>query len=57
MGGGVLAIDLIEHSERGYLINEVNHTMEFHTMQPLSGVDIAGEIVDYAVSLTKERVS
>jgi [lysine-biosynthesis-protein LysW]--L-2-aminoadipate ligase len=57
MGGGVLAIDLIEHAERGYLINEVNHTMEFHTMQPLSGVDVAGEIVDYAVSLTKERVS
>jgi len=55
MGSGVLAIDLIEHSERGYLINEVNHTMEFHTMQPLSGVDVAGEIVDYAISLVKER--
>ena len=55
MGDGVLAIDLIEHSERGYLINEVNHTMEFHTMQPLSGIDIAGEIVDYAISLVKER--
>ena len=55
MGGGVLAIDLIEHSERGYLINEVNHTMEFHTMQPLSGIDIAGEIVEFATSLVKER--
>src|SRR5258706_3282146 len=57
MGGGVLAIDLIEHSERGYLINEVNHTMEFHTMQPLSGENIAGELVDYAVGLTKQRIS
>lgn len=56
MGGGVLAIDLIEHSERGYLINEVNHTMEFHTLQPLSGVDVAGEIVEYALSLVKEHV-
>ena len=55
LGGGVQAIDLIEHSERGYLINEVNHTMEFHTMQPLSGIDIAGEIVDYSISLVKER--
>ena len=55
MGGGVLAVDLIEHSERGYLVNEVNHTMEFHTMQPLSGIDIAGEIVEYAMSLAKER--
>ena len=50
MGGGVLAIDLVEHPERGYLINEVNHTMEFHTMQPLSGFDIAGEIVEYAMT-------
>jgi len=57
MGGGVLAIDLIEHSDRGYLINEVNHTMEFHTMQPLSGVDVAGEIVEYAMNLAKERAS
>ena len=54
MGGGVLAVDLIEHSERGYLVNEINHTMEFHTMQPLSGVDVAGEIVEYAMSLVKE---
>ena len=56
MGGGVLAIDLIEHSERGFLVNEVNHTMEFHTMQPLSGIDIAGEIVEHAISRVKERV-
>lgn len=55
MGGGVLAIDLVEHPERGYLINEVNHTMEFHTMQPLSGIDVAGEIVEYAMSLAKEQ--
>jgi len=54
MGGGVLAVDLIEHSERGYLVNEINHTMEFHTMQPLSGVDVACEIVEYAMSLVKE---
>ena len=49
MGGGVLAVDLIEHAERGLIINEINHTMEFHTVQPLSGIDIAGEIVDYVV--------
>ena len=53
VGGGVLAVDLIEHSERGYLVNEINHTMEFHTMQPVSGVDIAGEIVEYVVKTAK----
>ncbi len=56
VGGGVLAVDLIEHSERGYLVNEINHTMEFHTMQPVSGIDIAGEIVEYTVSVAKEKI-
>ncbi|NOT04312.1 MAG: lysine biosynthesis protein LysX [Anaerolineales bacterium] len=53
VGGGVLAVDLIEHTERGYLVNEINHTMEFHTMQPVSGIDIAGEIVEYVVKCAK----
>ena len=52
-GGGVLAVDLVEHPEKGLIVNEINHTMEFHTMQPLSGIDIAGEIVDYVVSAAK----
>ena len=55
VGGGVLAVDLIEHSERGYLVNEINHTMEFHTMQPVSGVDIAGEIVEYVVASARQN--
>ncbi|MBK8619110.1 MAG: lysine biosynthesis protein LysX [Anaerolineales bacterium] len=57
VGGGVLAVDLIEHSERGYLVNEINHTMEFHTMQPVSGIDIAGEIVEYTVKAAKEKIN
>ena len=40
MGGGVLAIDLFEHPERGLLINEVNHTMEFRNSIAPTGVDI-----------------
>ncbi len=51
VGGGVLAVDLIEHPERGYLVNEINHTMEFHTMQPVSGIDIADEIVAYVMKV------
>ena len=58
VGGGVLAVDLVEHPERGLIVNEINHTMEFHTMQPLSGIDIAGEIVDYVVRVAaREAVS
>lgn len=55
VGGGVLAVDLIEHPERGYLVNEINHTMEFHTMQPVSGIDIADEIVDYVIQAARNR--
>ena len=53
VGGGVLAVDLVEHPEKGMLVNEVNHTMEFHTAQPTSGVDIASEIVNYTVEVAK----
>ena len=53
---GLLALDLFE-TDNGLTVNEINHTMEFHTMQPLSGIDIAGEIVDYVVRVaSKERV-
>jgi [lysine-biosynthesis-protein LysW]--L-2-aminoadipate ligase len=55
LGGGVLAVDVIEHPERGMLVNEVNHTMEFHTVQPLSGIDIADTIVGYAVDIAKKK--
>jgi [lysine-biosynthesis-protein LysW]--L-2-aminoadipate ligase len=50
VGGGVLAIDVLEDSERGLLVNEINHTMEFHTTVPLTGVDIPGKVIDYAIA-------
>jgi len=56
VGSGLLAIDLIEHPQRGFLVNEINHTMEFHTAQPISGIDIAGEIVEYMLALAKNRM-
>ena len=51
IGGGVLAVDVLEDPNEGYLVNEVNHTMEYHSTVPLTGVDIPGMIVDYALSL------
>lgn len=50
VGGGVLAVDLIE-SERGLLVVEVNHTMEFRNSVATTGVDIPGELVDHAAAL------
>ncbi len=57
VGEGVLAIDLIEHPQRGLLVNEINHTMEFHTLQPVTGVDIADEIVHYAKQIALNHIN
>jgi [lysine-biosynthesis-protein LysW]--L-2-aminoadipate ligase len=51
VGGGVLAVDLVEHPEKGLVVNEINHTMEFHTAQPITGVDIAKEVVAYVLEV------
>jgi [lysine-biosynthesis-protein LysW]--L-2-aminoadipate ligase len=49
VGGGILAIDVMEDPERGYLVNEVNHTMEFRNSSAPTGVDIAAEVVRYTL--------
>jgi [lysine-biosynthesis-protein LysW]---L-2-aminoadipate ligase len=53
VGGGVLAVDVLEDPQRGFLINEVNHTMEFHSSAPATGVDIPGLVVDYTLDLAR----
>lgn len=56
VGGGILAIDILEHPDRGYLINEINHTMEFHTLAPITGVDVAGIMADYLIKAAKREI-
>lgn len=53
VGGGVVAIDLLEDPDRGLLINEVNYTMEFRNSIDPTGVDIPGRVVDYVVAVSK----
>lgn len=55
VGGGVLAVDVLEDAERGYLINEINHTMEFHTVVPTTGVDVSALIVDYLLAVARRE--
>ena len=55
VGGGVLAIDLFEDGQRGLLINEVNHTMEFHSSVPATGVDIPGKVIDYTLAIGRQK--
>jgi hypothetical protein len=37
-------------------INEVNHTMEFHSLAPTTGIDIAGIIVDYTLAVGQGKI-
>ncbi|OPZ60192.1 MAG: Alpha-aminoadipate--LysW ligase LysX [Candidatus Aminicenantes bacterium ADurb.Bin508] len=46
VGGGVLALDLFR-TEKGLLVNEVNHAMEFKNSIEPTGVNIPGEVVRY----------
>lgn len=54
IGGGLLAIDLFEHPERGLLVNEVNATIEFRNSIEPTGVDIPNEIVDYTLAVATD---
>lgn len=49
VGGGILAIDLLEDEHGNLLVNEINHTMEFRNSSAPTGVDIAREVVQYAL--------
>ena len=49
VGGGLVAVDLLEDGER-LLVSEVNHTMEFRNSIEVTGVDIAGRIVEHTLA-------
>jgi len=57
VGGGVLAIDLLEDPERGLLVNEINHTMEFRNSIQPTGVDIPVRVADYVLAVARGRFS
>jgi len=53
VGGGVVAIDVLEDPDRGLLVNEVNYTMEFRNSVLPTGVDIPGRMVDFALDVAR----
>ena len=55
VGGGVVAIDLLEDREGRLLVNEVNYTMEFRNSIDTTGVDIPARIIDYVVATGSGR--
>jgi [lysine-biosynthesis-protein LysW]--L-2-aminoadipate ligase len=55
VGGGVVAVDLLETTDGRLLVNEINHTPEFHGAAQATEADIAGEIVDYILNIAEEN--
>ncbi len=51
VGGGILAIDLLETETGELLVNEVNYTMEFRNSIKPTGVDIPARMVDYVLQV------
>jgi [lysine-biosynthesis-protein LysW]--L-2-aminoadipate ligase len=55
VGGGIVAVDLLETADGQMLVNEVNHTPEFHGAMQATEADIAGKMVEYLVGITEEE--
>ncbi len=49
VGGGILAVDLLEDAAGDFVVNEINHTMEFRNSSKPTGVDIAQEVIDFVI--------
>lgn len=56
VGGGVVAVDLLETRRGGLLVNEVNYTMEFRNSIDTTGVDIPAEVADYVIRVGNGEV-
>lgn len=51
VGGGVVAVDLLETRDGTLLVNEVNYTMEFRNSIEPTGVDIAARLAEYVIQV------
>lgn len=55
VGGGIVTVDLLESAGGELLVNEVNHTPEFHGASEATDADIAGKMIDYVLRKARER--
>lgn len=53
VGGGILAMDIMEMPDGTLTCHEVNHTMEFKNSVAPTGVDIPGLIIEHVIEVAK----
>ncbi|RMF04285.1 MAG: lysine biosynthesis protein LysX [Chloroflexi bacterium] len=51
VGGGVVAVDILETQDGRFVVNEVNYTMEFRNSIDTTGVNIPDVVVDYILKV------
>lgn len=56
VGGGVVAVDLLETQDGQLLVNEVNYTMEFRNSIDTTGVNIPDVVVSYVAKVGRREV-
>ncbi len=54
VGGGLVAVDLLEDQDGNWTVNEVNYTMEFRNSIKPTGVDIPARMVDYVLKVGEQ---
>lgn len=57
VGGGITGVDVLEDPDRGFLVNEVNYTIEFRNSIATTGVDIPNKILDYVLAVGRREVN
>src|SRR5919202_928179 len=57
VGGGITGVDVLEDPERGFLVNEVNYTIEFRNSIAAAGVDIPNRIIDYVLAVGRREIN
>jgi [lysine-biosynthesis-protein LysW]--L-2-aminoadipate ligase len=57
VGGGVVAVDLLQDQYGKLLVNEVNYTMEFRNSIEPTGIDIPGHIADYVLAAGRGEIA
>ena len=53
MNGRIVGVDLMESNSEGLLVHEINNTTEFKNTVRVTGIDIPGLMIDYALGQGK----
>jgi [lysine-biosynthesis-protein LysW]--L-2-aminoadipate ligase len=57
VGADIAAVDLLECPTRGYMVNELNHSMEFRNSTTSTGVDIHRVVAQHTLQIAQDHAA